>query len=51
MNFQMSNMANYNEGCYALAEALEQLVPNKDARILDVGAGSGQAGRAVSIKK
>ncbi|XP_072019742.1 methyltransferase-like protein 27 [Amphiura filiformis] len=38
-------MVNYDEGARALVTALAELLPNKDARILDVAAGSGFVGR------
>ncbi|XP_072024292.1 methyltransferase-like protein 27 [Amphiura filiformis] len=43
---EMSFLANYDKlGCHALIASLSELVPKKDARILDVAAGSGLAGK------
>ena len=45
----MGLLANYDKlGCDTLAVEIAKAVPNKDARILDVGAGSGFGGMSVS---
>ncbi len=46
----MSYLAEYDTlGCRALISALAEWVPNKEARILDVAAGSGFAGKEVRL--
>ncbi|XP_072041986.1 methyltransferase-like protein 27 [Amphiura filiformis] len=43
---EMGALVNYQKlGCHALIAALSELVPNKEARILDVAAGTGFAGK------
>ena len=47
---QNCTVAGRISGCHALASAFAEWVPNKDALILDCGAGTGFAAKEVSTK-